>query len=251
MSVPRPHFVLSLLTLVLFCASCAESTADNRGVQSRRQSSRHAADSQKKSPPTNFAGRVVAVEDGDTIVVLDDGSGTHKIRLQGIDAPEGGQAFGDRSRQTLSEIVFGQQVEIEWSKRDRYRRLVGKVLSNGDETFVCNKSTPAWYGTTSIIRTSKALAIVRYTRLRKMKRARQGWDCGVMRIPFLPGNSGVGINCGLDNLFGFDAIAHNLNAHSLRRSSSMASTQSFKVRSLVSGCPDPVSIPFHSGRSAH
>lgn len=146
MSVPRPHFVLSLLTLVLFCASCARSTADDRGVQSRRQSSRHAADSQKKSPPTNFAGRVVAVEDGDTIVVLDDGSGTHKIRLQGIDAPEGGQAFGDRSRQTLSEIVFEQQVEIEWSKRDRYRRLVGKVLSNGDDVCLQQiKAGMAWH----------------------------------------------------------------------------------------------------------
>lgn len=111
MSVPRPHFVLSILTLVLLCASCARSTADDRGVQSRRQSSRHDADSQRKSPPANFAGRVVAVEDGDTIVVLDDANGTYRIRLQGIDAPEGGQAFGDRSGQNLNEIISGKQVE--------------------------------------------------------------------------------------------------------------------------------------------
>ena len=204
MSVLRPQWILSILTLALLSAGCTSSTADNRNVQSRRQSPRYDADSQRKSPPANFAGRVVAVEDGDTIVVLNDANGTYKIRLQGIDAPEGGQTFGDRSGQNLNEMVSGKQVEIEWSKRDRYRRLVGKYYTTV-MTFVCNKSKPAWPGTTSTIRTSKALAIVRYTRLRKMKRARQDWAYGVMRIPFLPGNSGVGIHCGLDNRFGFDA----------------------------------------------
>jgi endonuclease YncB( thermonuclease family) len=88
----------------------------------------------------------VAVEDGDTIVVLDDGNGTYKIRLQGIDAPEGGQTFGDRSGQSLSDMVFGKQVEIEWSKRDRYRRLVGKVLSDGNDVCLQQiKAGMAWH----------------------------------------------------------------------------------------------------------
>ena len=121
MSVPCSHLFVSILTLALLCTGCTRSTADDRGVQSRRQSSGYDADSRRKSPPAIFAGRVVAVEDGDTIVVLDDGNGTYKIRLQGIDAPEGGQAFGDRSGQNLSEMVSGKQVEIEWSKRDRPR----------------------------------------------------------------------------------------------------------------------------------
>ena len=145
MSVPRPHFILFILTLALFCAGCTRSTAD-RGVQSRRQLSRYDADSGRKSPPAIFGGRVVAVEDGDTIVVLDDGNGTYKIRLQGIDAPEGGQAFGDRSGQSLSDMVFGKQVEIEWSKRDRYRRLVGKVLREGDDVCLQQiKAGMAWH----------------------------------------------------------------------------------------------------------
>ena len=133
MSIRHPHSVLSILTLALLCAGCTTSTAVDRAAQSRGQSARYDADSKRKSPPPNFAGRVVAVEDGDTIVVLDDANGMYKIRLQGIDAPEGGQAFGDRSGQSLSEMVSGKQVEIEWSKRDRYRRLVGKVLSDGSD----------------------------------------------------------------------------------------------------------------------
>lgn len=133
MSIRHPRWILSILTLALLCAGCTTSTPVDCATQSRRQSPRYDADSQRKSPPAHFTGQVVAVEDGDTIVVLDDANGIYKIRLQGIDAPEGGQAFGDRSGQSLSEMVSGKQVEIEWSKRDRYRRLVGKVLSNGSD----------------------------------------------------------------------------------------------------------------------
>jgi endonuclease YncB( thermonuclease family) len=146
MSIRRPPWILSISILALLCAGCATSTAVDRAAQSRRQSPRYNADSQRKSPPTSFAGRVVVVEDGDSIVVLDDANGTYKIRLQGIDAPEGGQAFGDRSGQSLSEMVSGKQVEIEWSKRDRYRRLVGKVLSDGNDVCLQQiKAGMAWH----------------------------------------------------------------------------------------------------------
>jgi endonuclease YncB( thermonuclease family) len=146
MSIPHRPCLLSILTLALLCAGCTTSTAVDRAAQSRRQSPRYDADSQRKSPTANFAGRVVAVEDGDTIVVLDDANGTYKIRLQGIDAPEGGQAFADKSGQSLSEMVSGKQVEIEWSKRDRYRRLVGKVRSDGNDVCLQQiKAGMAWH----------------------------------------------------------------------------------------------------------
>ncbi len=38
------------------------------------------------------AGKVVKVADGDSITVLDSTNTQHRIRLQGIDAPEKGQA---------------------------------------------------------------------------------------------------------------------------------------------------------------
>ncbi len=55
-------------------------------------------------------GRVVGVSDGDTITVLDGDKRQHKIRLSGIDAPEKGQAFGERSKQSLSTRRFTEQV---------------------------------------------------------------------------------------------------------------------------------------------
>lgn len=83
-----------------------------------------------------LVGRVVAVSDGDTIKVLDDNKKLFIVRLMGIDAPEKTQAFGQRAQQSLSDLVFESRVEIKWDKRDRYNRVVGKVL-NGNEVDVC------------------------------------------------------------------------------------------------------------------
>ena len=73
-------------------------------------------------------GRVIGVSDGDTITVLDVDHQQHKIRLSGIDAPEKAQAFGQRSKENLSHLVFNRDVAVEWRKKDRYGRTVGKVM---------------------------------------------------------------------------------------------------------------------------
>ncbi|MDP3137336.1 MAG: thermonuclease family protein [Burkholderiaceae bacterium] len=76
-------------------------------------------------------GRVVGVADGDTVTVLDDRKVQHKVRLAGIDAPEKGMPYGQRSKQYLSNLVFGKTVTLEGDKVDRYGRTVAKVLLNG------------------------------------------------------------------------------------------------------------------------
>lgn len=77
-----------------------------------------------------ITGRVVKVSDGDTITVLE-GTTQHKIRLMGIDAPEKAQAFGNRSKQALANNIAGKTVEVEYNKRDRYKRIIGKVIYMG------------------------------------------------------------------------------------------------------------------------
>ena len=74
-------------------------------------------------------GEVVSISDGDTVTVLDATHVQHKIRLSGIDAPEKSQPFGQRSKQALADQVFRKQVTIEWSKQDKYRRNVGRVIT--------------------------------------------------------------------------------------------------------------------------
>jgi endonuclease YncB( thermonuclease family) len=95
---------------------------------------------------TAITGRVVGVSDGDTITVLDASNRQHKIRLDGIDAPESRQAFGTRSKQSLSELVFGQTVTVTGSKSDRYGRTVGNVAVNGqDAGLIQVERGMAWY----------------------------------------------------------------------------------------------------------
>lgn len=76
-------------------------------------------------------GRVVGVADGDTFTLLDADRRQHKVRLAGIDAPEKGQPFGRRARQSLSRMVFDQDVVVEYAKKDRYGRIVGRVEAGG------------------------------------------------------------------------------------------------------------------------
>jgi endonuclease YncB( thermonuclease family) len=93
-----------------------------------------------------ITGRVVAVADGDTITVLDSTKVQHKIRLAGIDAPEKKQAFGQRSKESLSDLVFDQAVTVETTKRDRYGRKIGTVLVDGlDANLEQVKRGMAWH----------------------------------------------------------------------------------------------------------
>ena len=91
-------------------------------------------------------GRIVGIADGDTITILDASNMQYKIRLAGIDAPEKKQDFGNVSKRSLSDMVFNQQVKVDWDKSDRYGRLVGKVLLNGkDVNLEQIRLGMAWY----------------------------------------------------------------------------------------------------------
>jgi endonuclease YncB( thermonuclease family) len=81
--------------------------------------------------PQTLTGKVVGVSDGNTITILDSQRRQRKIRLDGIDAPEGNQDFGSRAKQSLSDMVFGKTVTITSAKRDRFGRIVGQVLCDG------------------------------------------------------------------------------------------------------------------------
>src|SRR5262249_11940245 len=78
-----------------------------------------------------ITGKVISISDGDTITVLDSSQHQHKIRLNGIDAPESSQDFGSGSKQSLSDLVFGKTVTIISSKKDKYGRALGKVTRDG------------------------------------------------------------------------------------------------------------------------
>ena len=71
--------------------------------------------------------RVVGVTDGDSITVLAKGNRQVKIRLHGIDCPEGGQAFGRKAKQITSSQCFGKTIQYREVDTDRYGRTVATV----------------------------------------------------------------------------------------------------------------------------
>lgn len=118
-------------------------------VSCSRQLARKTTPVQPVTAPSGsqtLTGRVVRVADGDTITVLHANNAQHRIRLEGIDAPESHQAFGEQSKQSLSAMIFGKDVTIVYKKTDQYGRLVGKILLDGkDVNLEQVKSGMAWH----------------------------------------------------------------------------------------------------------
>lgn len=78
---------------------------------------------------------VVGVSDGDTLTgrcTLEGGQvETVKIRLAEVDAPEKGQAFGERSKSHLAALCFGRRAQVSVDSTDRYGRSVAHVKCEG------------------------------------------------------------------------------------------------------------------------
>lgn len=77
-----------------------------------------------------FDASVIAVMDGDTVMVLHEGKKI-KIRLANIDAPELAQPFGKESRLSLVELILKKQVHINSRAVDTYGRMIAELSVSG------------------------------------------------------------------------------------------------------------------------
>ena|SRR3989338_5782604 len=75
-------------------------------------------------------GSVLRVNDGDTLTILTKNKLWLKVRLLEIDAPERGQAFGNKSKQSLARVCAKQQATVFFDKQDKYGRILGRVFCN-------------------------------------------------------------------------------------------------------------------------
>ncbi len=83
---------------------------------------------------SELQGKVIRVADGDTLTLFIEPIKLDlSIRLSGIDAPEKGMAFGQVSKMSLSDLAFGKSAVVDWGKKDKYGRIVGKVLIDGQD----------------------------------------------------------------------------------------------------------------------
>jgi endonuclease YncB( thermonuclease family) len=91
--------------------------------------------------PFAVTGKVVYVDDGDTVVLLAYDQMQIKVRLSSIDAPESshtnkqtgriGQPYSQNSSNFLSSMVKGKEVNARCFEQDRYGRNVCELFING------------------------------------------------------------------------------------------------------------------------
>ncbi|MFB6349973.1 thermonuclease family protein [Moraxella sp. ZJ142] len=72
--------------------------------------------------------KIVGITDGDTATCLTASNERIKIRFANIDAPESKQAFGTKSKQVLSDLIFNKEVDLKIDTVDRYGRSVAEVF---------------------------------------------------------------------------------------------------------------------------
>jgi endonuclease YncB( thermonuclease family) len=80
-----------------------------------------------------FLVRVVGVSDGDTFTGLTADNQQVRCRIYGIDAPESRQAFGNRSKQALSDLIYDKQITIKIHGRHFQRAIVRVYTAEGKD----------------------------------------------------------------------------------------------------------------------
>jgi len=86
-----------------------------------------AAAAEGAAEPACIYGRVVSVESGDTLTVLDARAAPRRVRLAGIEAPAWGRPGSHRSKDSLARLVLEQPVRVDCYAQDPKGRVVGKA----------------------------------------------------------------------------------------------------------------------------
>ena len=144
---------LLLCMIVVFILSCNENSQRRRQNDNLNDRNELITIEKQKKESLQFKEgeeysiKVVGVTDGDTFTGLTAGNQQLKCRIYGIDAPEKKQAFGDRSKQALSDLIFGEQVLIKIQNKDHYGRAVVLVFTteNKDISTEMLKMGMAWH----------------------------------------------------------------------------------------------------------
>ena len=114
-----------------------------------------------------LSGTVVDILDGDRLTIQDADKRKHRIRLAEIDAPQRKQAFGDKSRQSLSALCLKKTAQVAWQAKDKNNRYVGQVTCNGvDANAEQVRSGMAWVSPASTKPGSPLYELEAYARIR-------------------------------------------------------------------------------------
>ena len=91
-----------------------------------------------------LTGHVIGISDGDTLTVLAD---RHRIRVRidGIDAPEIRQTFGQSARRSLAQMIFQKDVRLECRETDSLSPKICKVWVQPSDCPTCGMTLDVGY----------------------------------------------------------------------------------------------------------
>lgn len=120
--------------------SMEEQVRSQAGETSLQETASHPLDKRV------VTGRAVRIIDGDTFVLLMDNDFDTRVRLDGIDCPERRQAFSQRAKQTLSDLIFDQEIKVYYDKKDGFGRVLGEVyIGNVNVNHEMVRKGMAWH----------------------------------------------------------------------------------------------------------
>jgi micrococcal nuclease len=81
--------------------------------------------------PALLEGRVERVTDGDSVWLAPAAGPPVEVRLLGIDAPEGCQAWGPQARRALEDMVLRREARLQTQGQDTHGRTLGTLFVDG------------------------------------------------------------------------------------------------------------------------
>jgi endonuclease YncB( thermonuclease family) len=85
---------------------------------------------------TTLTGKVVAIKDGDTVVVLDTLNNQTTLRLAEVDCPEKSQPFGTKAKQFTSDQIYLKTIKYFVTEIDRYGRSIAMVYYDTNNKYL-------------------------------------------------------------------------------------------------------------------
>ncbi len=119
-------FVITVFALALHAQNTQTATPETG-----RQTTGLQPVSKPKTGVDLVEGKVVKVENGDTITVQASGQSEYLIKLQAIDAPDVGQPYYEYSKNSLSRLIRGKDVRVVVHATGPTGVLVGTVYRKG------------------------------------------------------------------------------------------------------------------------
>jgi len=99
----------------------------NTGLPEEKKSARAAAAGKSAPAADQKEYRLLYVADGDSFELKDGSNRKLRVRLYGVDAPEGRQRFGRESRAHLIKLMQGHKLRLKTMYLDNYQRSVAIV----------------------------------------------------------------------------------------------------------------------------